>query len=142
MGSVVVAVVAMAVVTAAQGSALSALVEPYLHVQDALASDRLEGVPAQAQAIEKAATSLGSDAAPMAAAARKLASAGDLAAAREAFGELSAALVAFADKTKSGYGTDVRLAYCPMKKLPWLTRDKTIRNPYYGSAMLTCGTFK
>jgi len=30
-------------------------------------------------------------------------------------------------------------AYCPMKKASWLSADKTIKNPYYGNAMLTCG---
>jgi hypothetical protein len=30
-------------------------------------------------------------------------------------------------------------AYCPMKKTYWLSSDKTIKNPYFGSAMLTCG---
>ena len=30
-------------------------------------------------------------------------------------------------------------AYCPMKKANWLSSDKEIKNPYYGSAMLTCG---
>jgi len=30
-------------------------------------------------------------------------------------------------------------AYCPMKKANWLSSDKAIKNPYYGSAMLTCG---
>ena len=30
-------------------------------------------------------------------------------------------------------------AYCPMKKANWLSNDKAIKNPYYGSAMLTCG---
>lgn len=30
-------------------------------------------------------------------------------------------------------------AYCPMKKASWLSSDKTIKNPYFGSAMLTCG---
>src|SRR5215212_3909120 len=30
-------------------------------------------------------------------------------------------------------------AYCPMKKANWLSNDKDIKNPYYGSAMLTCG---
>ena len=29
--------------------------------------------------------------------------------------------------------------YCPMKKASWLSADKTIKNPYYGSAMLSCG---
>ena len=30
-------------------------------------------------------------------------------------------------------------AYCPMKKAYWLSSDKAIKNPYFGSAMLTCG---
>lgn len=29
--------------------------------------------------------------------------------------------------------------YCPMKKAYWLSHEKEIKNPYYGSAMLTCG---
>ena len=29
--------------------------------------------------------------------------------------------------------------YCPMKKAYWLSSDKAIKNPYYGSAMPTCG---
>ena len=32
--------------------------------------------------------------------------------------------------------------YCPMKKATWLTNDAAIKNPYYGSAMLTCGKVK
>lgn len=32
--------------------------------------------------------------------------------------------------------------YCPMKKASWLSNDKAIKNPYYGSAMLTCGSVK
>ena len=31
-------------------------------------------------------------------------------------------------------------AYCPMKKAYWLTSDRAIKNPYFGSAMLTCGS--
>lgn len=30
-------------------------------------------------------------------------------------------------------------AYCPMKKASWLSNEQAIKNPYYGSAMLTCG---
>lgn len=29
--------------------------------------------------------------------------------------------------------------YCPMKKAYWLSREMEIKNPYYGSSMLTCG---
>ena len=33
-------------------------------------------------------------------------------------------------------------AYCPMKKAYWLSGEKAIKNPYYGNAMLTCGSVK
>lgn len=29
--------------------------------------------------------------------------------------------------------------HCPMKKANWLSSSKTIKNPYFGNAMLTCG---
>lgn len=29
--------------------------------------------------------------------------------------------------------------YCPMKKAYWLSNEEAIKNPYYGSSMLTCG---
>ena len=32
--------------------------------------------------------------------------------------------------------------YCPMKKTYWLSNDKAIKNPYYGSSMLSCGTIE
>ena len=32
--------------------------------------------------------------------------------------------------------------YCPMQKASWLSNNKAIKNPYYGSAMLTCGNIK
>ena len=32
--------------------------------------------------------------------------------------------------------------YCPMKKASWLSNESTIKNPYYGNAMLTCGSVK
>ncbi len=120
----------------------SALVQPYLQVQLALASDQFTGITTLAQAIETAAASLGRDAEKIVAGAKKLQAAKDIAGARTAFGELSQALTAYADKTKSTFGPEVRLAYCPMADKPWLQKDKEIRNPYYGAAMLTCGSFK
>jgi hypothetical protein len=33
----------------------------------------------------------------------------------------------------------VYIQYCPMKKASWLSNEKAIKNPYYGSSMLTCG---
>jgi Protein of unknown function (DUF2911)/Protein of unknown function (DUF3347) len=34
----------------------------------------------------------------------------------------------------------VYVQYCPMKKASWLSTEKAVKNPYYGSSMLTCGS--
>ncbi len=33
----------------------------------------------------------------------------------------------------------VYIQYCPMKKASWLSNEQSVKNPYYGSSMLTCG---
>jgi uncharacterized protein DUF3347 len=137
----VVAIV-WATVSAAAAELPKALVEPYLQVQAALASDKFAPVAVNAKAIGAVAATLGKDAEGLASTAKKLESANDIAAARTAFGEVSAALVAYAEKTKSDLGADVRVAYCPMVNKPWLQKDKEIKNPYYGAAMISCGSFK
>jgi hypothetical protein len=137
------AVFAIAVTAAAAVADLpAALIDPYLQVQVALAADQFDGVTKHAAAIEKAAASLGKDADAIVAGAKKLGAAKDIKEARTAFADVSTAVTEYADKTKSGLGPDVRVAYCPMINKPWLTKDKTIRNPYYGASMLTCGSFK
>ena len=138
----IVAAVMLTSFSAVAADLPGALVDPYLQVQAALASDQFAGVAASAKAIETAAAALGTDAEKIVAGARKLGAASDIAAARTAFGEVSDSLAAYATMTKSGFGKDVRLAYCPMADKPWLQKDKEIRNPYYGASMLTCGSFK
>lgn len=65
----------------------------------------------------------------------------DLKLQREKFATLSANLVELA-KTVKLTTEPVYQQYCPMKKASWLSNDKAIKNPYYGSAMLTCGSVK
>jgi hypothetical protein len=120
----------------------AAIVTPYLEVQAALAADNFAGVSAPAKSIEVAVAALGKDGAKLAASAKSLGAAKDIAAARTAFGDLSTELLAYAEKTKSGLGPDVKQAYCPMANKSWLQKDKDIKNPYYGASMLTCGNFK
>ena len=134
--------VALFASVAAAADLPAAPVNPYLQVQVKLAGDQFTGIPADAQAIATAATALGKDAEKIVAGAKKLGEAKDIAAARTAFGDVSQALTDYAEKTKSGFGPDVKVAYCPMADKPWLQKDKDIRNPYYGASMLTCGSFK
>jgi hypothetical protein len=42
-------------------------------------------------------------------------------------------------KNNSEIRESVYYQYCPMKKMYWLSKEETIKNPYYGSKMLTCG---
>jgi Protein of unknown function (DUF3347) len=57
---------------------------------------------------------------------------------REHFTNFSANMVTLAKAVKLTPAV-VYEQYCPMKKAYWLSNDSTIRNPYYGSSMLTCG---
>lgn len=60
---------------------------------------------------------------------------------REIFERLSTNMVELA-KTGKLSTEPVYQQFCPMKKASWLSSSKAIKNPYYGSAMLTCGSIK
>ncbi|MDP2305778.1 MAG: hypothetical protein Q8P18_07100 [Pseudomonadota bacterium] len=60
---------------------------------------------------------------------------------RAAFKKLSAAVIPFA-RAHAGGSRSVTEAFCPMASASWLQEGGTIANPYYGSSMLTCGSFK
>lgn len=127
----------------AEPDALRALVATYLDVQAALASDRAEAVKSPAEKLTAQAVALGKDGTAIAAAATVMARAGDIAAARDALGPLSDAVIARvrADGSTEAVA-DLRLGYCPMVKRSWIQRGDQVRNPYYGSQMLTCGELK
>ncbi len=115
------------------------VVGPYLAIQTALVNDDLGPVTAAAKSLQKGASTLGANGQALAAAAAKAASARTLEAARSAFGELSIALIGYADATKlSIEGTIV--AFCPMANKSWVQADGAIANPYYGQSMATCGS--
>ena len=119
----------------------ASIVDPYLKIQDGLAHDSIDDVRANAGSIATAATALGAPAMKIDTAAVQLASAGDLADARQKFGTLSEAIVAYKDGLKLKPGDGVKQAFCPMALKPWLQKGDTISNPYYGSQMPTCGSF-
>lgn len=71
-------------------------------------------------------------------AAEKLNKAGSLEKQRASFNEVSTVMWKLV-KGSGQVDQPVYYQYCPMKKAWWLSREKEIKNPYYGSAMLTCG---
>ncbi|MBB6269748.1 hypothetical protein HDF26_000175 [Pedobacter cryoconitis] len=70
--------------------------------------------------------------------ADKIAASNDLKSQRDYFSAFSAHMIAFA-KTSKLSDEPVYELYCPMKKSSWLSSRQAVKNPYYGSAMLTCG---
>jgi hypothetical protein len=68
----------------------------------------------------------------------KLGNTDDLEKQRIAFGDVSVLLWRVV-KGSGNLSKEVYYQYCPMKKMYWLSREETIKNPYYGSKMLTCG---
>ena len=71
--------------------------------------------------------------------AEHIATATDIKKQRDYFADFSLDFYSLAKMVKL---TDqpVYQAYCPMKKIYWLSNEKTIKNPYYGKMMLTCGS--
>jgi hypothetical protein len=120
----------------------SSIIAPYLRIQTALAQDRVDDVRANAGEIATASTALGAPAIKIDSAAAQLASAGGLADAREKFGTLSDAVVAYMDGRRLAAPEGVRKAWCPMARKTWLQKGDTLANPYYGTSMPTCGEFK
>jgi hypothetical protein len=142
----IVAVIALAALLALPALAdelTPAILDPALAIQAALAKDSTNGVEGNAAIIEEQAAKLGAPAAKLAAAAHELKATTKLADARTAFGRLSEALVAYIDAQKLTLDAKhARIAFCPMVSKPWIQKDGPIQNPYYGSEMSTCGSFR
>ena len=132
----------LAASVAQASDALKAIVGSYLEIHAQLATDKIDSIKAPATALAARATGLGDSGADMAKAAKAVADAPDLKAARDAFGVLSDAVVATAKAEGWKDLGDAKLAFCPMARRSWLQKEDKIRNPYYGSAMLDCGEFK
>jgi uncharacterized protein with NRDE domain len=71
-------------------------------------------------------------------AAEKLSKSADLEKKRTNFKEVSTLMWQLVKNNDSVKGP-LYYQYCPMKKAYWISREKEIKNPYYGSSMLNCG---
>lgn len=65
----------------------------------------------------------------------------ELAHQREHFAKLSNTVYSMVAAFKAN-DAEAYLHYCPMKKASWLSESKEVKNPYYGSKMITCGSIK
>jgi hypothetical protein len=128
--------------SAAPAESVEALLDPYFRIQSQLTDDKTDGLKSDAELVAKAAASLGTAGESIVSAAQQLAQAATLGSAREAFGALSAAVIGYAESTRTATAGDVKKAYCPMLKKSWLQKGEKIRNPYLGKQMPDCGEIK
>ncbi|MBL9188372.1 MAG: DUF3347 domain-containing protein [Opitutaceae bacterium] len=115
----------------------------YEAVRAALATDDLAAAKTAATIVEKDLVAVAKEdtkAQPAADAAKKLSGADSLKTARQAFKALSKRAVHLAGSQKGYY-----IANCPMVEGGegnWVQTTTKINNPYFGKAMLTCGSIK
>lgn len=125
-------------------SQIPQLLSLYYNIKDALVAGNASIAASKSEAFVKAANGVDykvmseSNLNTLVKDAGKISAIKDIKKQREYFANFSANMVTVAKAVKL---TDqpVYLQYCPMKKASWLSSDKEIKNPYYGSAMLTCG---
>ena len=125
----------------------SAIIDPYLEIQTALADDSTANIKANAASIATAATALGAPAMKIDTAALQLSAAAeaadpDIGDVRQKFGLLSEAIDAYMAGLKLTPPAGVHVAFCPMANKPWLQKGEALANPYYGKQMATCGTLR
>ncbi len=142
MGSLLLALVMVTGASLQASDAMKAIVTSYLEIQGRLAADSINGVKPAARAIGEQAARMGEAGAAIAKAAKGMEEAADIKAAREVFGGLSDAVIAAGNAESWKDVPDVRVAFCPMLRKSWIQKDDAIKNPYYGTAMITCGEFK
>ncbi len=133
----------------AQNNDLS-LLTAYLDIKDALisnkAADASKAAIALSTAISKIKTTDNNDAVTVAWNQQKdnllkqaevIADAKDIEKQRAAFAELSLSYWPIVKLTTTG--ETLYYDYCPMKKSYWISAEESIKNPYYGAKMLSCG---
>ncbi len=125
----------------------ASLLNTYYKLKDALVSSNSTIAAANAEALLKAINTSAKEVVPDDARAvlikdaNAISQSKDIKVQREKFATLSNNMFELAKTVK--LSTDpIYQQYCPMKKATWLSNDKAIKNPYYGNAMLTCGSVK
>lgn len=108
-------------------------VDSYLFIQKQLAADSLEGVSSAADQIYK------DEKGNLSKESLLLSKSKNIEEARESFKKVSNFFITLtSEKDRKG----ARVAFCPMAQAQWLQVGETLRNPYYGAAMLECGRFE
>lgn len=124
-------------------SPLQTALEDYSKIQSALATDSLKGAAEASASLSESVQNDKTGFLPieLKSQALTLSKSSDLKTARNAFKPLSATLIALLSSQPAKSGRYFE-ANCPMAAASWIQTDKPIKNPYYGSSMLTCGSIE
>ncbi|WP_428229641.1 DUF3347 domain-containing protein [Flavobacterium sp.] len=134
----------------ADSSQLQAVYDAYFTVKDALIKSDAKLTSAKATDLLTAITAIKMDklktnehtawmkvVKKLTADAKSISTTTDLKKQRETFKSLSKNTYDLIKVSKSDQV--VYKQYCPMADADWLSKEKAVKNPYYGSSMLTCG---
>lgn len=123
---------------------LNAMFQHYEYLTAALVKGNSKEARIAGNAIETGAKEV-EGGATIAAKAARITETGDIEQQRAAFSALSGELIPLV-KQSGLTGGQLYVDYCPMALSDagayWLSREKSIRNPYFGEKMITCGTIK
>jgi hypothetical protein len=120
------------------------ILDRYFEIQASLAGDSTEGIDAASRTIDRLAAGVNTNnpeikglAASLSKAAREI-QGEELEAARLSFFEMSKPLLLYLNQFYKGEKEYFRY-FCSMAKKGWIQSKEGVKNPYYGSSMLTCG---
>jgi hypothetical protein len=125
-------------------SQLSQVLQSYYDIKNALVAGNAVSASTSAEQFVKTATGIDSNGVPdgsiiaLVKDANQISGTQDIKHQREHFANFSTNMFALAKEVKLS-SDPIYEAYCPMKKANWLSGDKVIKNPYFGSSMLSCG---
>lgn len=123
---------------------LGSAYDSYLHLKDALVASNGAEAKSRANELKKALSDAKASAASIELAA-KIAGISNLDDQRKLFSTLSDEMKSLVKDGKLSAGM-IYLEYCPMANKNtgafWLSNEKEIKNPYFGDAMLKCGSVK
>nr|WP_315197447.1 DUF3347 domain-containing protein [uncultured Flavobacterium sp.] len=133
-----------------QGGALQGVYEAYFKLKDAFVQSNSTAVSANAKVLLEVISSVKMESlsveehkiwmkvsATLTAQSSAIATAAVLEKQRESFKELSKNFYELMKNAKTA--EPVYYQYCPMADANWLSKESSIKNPYYGAQMLSCG---
>ena len=134
-----------------QSNSLHQMLALYLDIKNALTNDNAALASSKADAFAKTVSAIDMNSLSgkemetfmgaqkkLAASASEVAETKDIKKQRDAFAGLSADMIALAKNARLSE-KPVYVDYCTMKKTSWLSTEATIKNPYFGKQMSTCG---